>query len=68
MKKPLNAGQWLRHERFGVGVIVRSDEQHTTIDFDDHGSKVFVTSMLEVELTAAPDRPVSRRRKKAVAS
>jgi hypothetical protein len=65
MNKTLATGQWLRHERFGVGVTVESDEQHTTIEFEEHGSKKFVTRLLEVELTAARDTPLSRRRRKA---
>ena len=68
MSKPLSAGQWLRHQQFGLGVTVRSDEQRTTIDFDDHGRKVFVTGMLEVELTAVPDRPRARRSRKTAAA
>ena len=65
MNKALAVGQWLRHQRFGVGVILMSDETHTTIDFEEHGPKKFVTSMLEVELTAARDTPLPRRRRKA---
>lgn len=66
MKQPA-AGQWLRHERFGIGVTMHSSETRTTIQFDDHGTKTFVTEMLEALPIAAPDRPVpspaSRRRK-----
>ena len=65
MEKPLTEGQWLRHDRFGVGVTVASDEDKTTIKFDEHGSKTFVTRMLVVELTVAPDRPAPRSRKRA---
>jgi hypothetical protein len=65
VSKPLAAGQWLRHQQFGLGVTVRSDDQRTTIDFDDHGRKVFVTGMLVVELTGAPDPPRRRARKAA---
>ncbi|PYQ49560.1 MAG: hypothetical protein DMF78_17910 [Acidobacteria bacterium] len=64
MSKTLAAGQWLRHERFGVGVAVESDEEHTTIDFEEHGPKKFVTRLLEVELTSARDTPLARRRRK----
>jgi hypothetical protein len=64
VSKPLTSGQWLQHERFGLGVTVSSDEQRTTIDFDEHGRKVFVTEMLEVQLAPAPDRPRARRARK----
>jgi hypothetical protein len=63
VNKSLAVGQWLRHRQFGPGVTVRSDAQRTTIDFDEHGRKVFVTDMLEVELTGAPEAPVRRRKK-----
>ena len=68
MSKPLAAGQWVRHQRVGLGVTVRSDDERTTIDFDEHGPKLFVTSMLDVELTGAPERPPARRRRKAAAA
>jgi hypothetical protein len=63
--KPLAEGQWLRHTRFGMGVTLTSDEERTTIKFDDHGSKTFVTRMLQAELTTAPDRPAPKSRKRA---
>ena len=67
MTQPLAEGQWLTHARFGIGVTRSSDERRTTIAFDDHGEKTFVTAMLEAELIPPPDRPHagSRRRKPA---
>jgi hypothetical protein len=65
VEKPLSEGQWLRHDRFGVGVTVQSDEDRTTIKFDEHGAKTFVTRMLVAELTVAPDRPAAKPRKRS---
>jgi hypothetical protein len=48
-----------------MGVTLTSDEERTTIKFDDHGSKTFVTRMLQAELTTAPDRPAPKSRKRA---
>ena len=65
MKQPTE-GQWLRHERFGIGVATRTSETRTTIQFDDFGIKTFVTEMLQAMPIAPPDRPASppaRRRK-----
>ena len=65
MKQPAE-GQWLSHERFGIGVATRTTETRTTIEFDEHGTKTFVTDMLQATPIAAPDRPVAaptRRRK-----
>ena len=65
--KPPSEGQWLSHERFGIGVTTRSTETRTTIQFDEHGTKTFVTEMLEAMPIPAPDRPAPaaapRRRK-----
>jgi hypothetical protein len=56
--KVLREGQCLRHELFGVGIALGSDEERTTIDFYEHGRKTFVTRMLDAELMAeAPPRP-----------
>jgi len=66
--KPLRTGQCVQHERFGIGVTRESNESKTTIDFYDHGQKIFVTDLLTVELVAeAPPRP-SRKRAKVTAA
>ncbi|HEY3120014.1 MAG TPA: hypothetical protein VGL15_05280 [Vicinamibacteria bacterium] len=70
MKQPAE-GQWLSHERFGIGVATRSSETRTTIQFDEHGTKTFVTDMLQATPIAAPDRPAppprARRKTKPAA-
>jgi hypothetical protein len=67
--KVLPAGQCVKHALFGIGVATGSNEERTTIDFYEHGRKIFVTHMLEAELVAeAPPRPggsKARPRKKA---
>ncbi len=67
-------GQTIRHEQYGVGIVTESNNDRTTIDFDDHGVKKFVTSIWTAELIGEPptERPVRRRgrrkgAKKAVA-
>ena len=56
--KVLREGQCVKHALFGIGIATGSNEDHTTIDFYEHGPKKFVTSMLEAELVAeAPVRP-----------
>jgi hypothetical protein len=37
-------GQAIKHEQYGSGVVTESNNERTTIDFDDHGVKRFVTS------------------------
>ena len=38
-------GQSIRHEQYGMGIVTESNHERTTIDFDDHGVKKFVTSI-----------------------
>jgi hypothetical protein len=62
-------GQTIRHDQYGLGTVTESNVERTTIDFDNHGVKKFVTSIWSAELIGEPpaDRPVKRRgRRKAV--
>ena len=66
--RSLGEGQQLKHGQYGLGIVTQSDNERTTIDFDDHGKKLFVTSMMTVELIGeAPAVPPKRRRRKVVA-
>jgi hypothetical protein len=60
--KPLPEGQYIKHFQYGLGVVIESDEDRTSIDFNDHGPKIFVTSIMVVEL--AEGEPPKRRRAK----
>lgn len=66
----LPEGQYIKHELYGFGVVTESDAERTTIDFDSHGKKKFVTSLMSAELVGEPPpKPArARRRKKAAAS
>ena len=62
-------GQTIRHDQYGVGTVTESNGDRTTIDFDNHGVKKFVTSIWSAELIgeAPTDRPTRRRgRRKSV--
>ncbi|HVB33861.1 MAG TPA: hypothetical protein VNJ52_05740 [Patescibacteria group bacterium] len=67
--KVLAEGLYVKHFQYGCGVITESNEERTSIDFDLHGLKKFVTSMMVVEPAEGtpPKRPGSKRRKKTVA-
>ncbi len=58
----LENGKYVRHFQYGCGVIVKSDSDRTTIDFDTHGIKIFVTSLMTIE--PAEGVPPKRRRVK----
>jgi hypothetical protein len=65
----LSEGQTVRHEQYGLGTVTESNIERTTIDFDSHGLKKFVTSIWTAELVGEPpaDRPIRKRgRRKAV--
>ena len=65
MSTPLNVGQRLKHEMYGLGTATVSDERRTTIEFDEHGTKVFVTEMLQATLVDGPPAPPRRRPSRA---
>ena len=68
MKAP-RKGEYVKHALYGFGLVTAADSQRTSIDFDIHGMKKFVTSLMTIEPAGeAPPRPRSRRRAKAAAA
>lgn len=63
----MQEGQTIKHDLFGLGIVTSSDPERTAVDFDDHGPKLFVTSMLSAELIgeAPATPPKTKRRRKA---
>ena len=68
--KALPEGQYIKHFQYGLGVITESDYDRTSIDFDLHGMKKFVTSIMVVEIAEGtpPKRKRAKRVKKTVAA
>lgn len=62
----LRVDQYLRHEAYGLGVVTSSTTDRTTIDFEDHGIKKFVTNLMKVELL--PGQSPNRHRTLKVAA
>jgi hypothetical protein len=62
--KALDEGAYIKHFQYGLGVVTESDSDRTSIDFDLHGVKKFVTSMMVVE--HAEGTPPKRKRAKRV--
>ena len=58
--------QYLKHGQYGLGVVTQSNADRTTIDFDLHGIKKFVTTLMVVETAEGtpPKRARAKRRKK----
>lgn len=65
----LSEGQTIRHEQYGIGIVTESNTERTTIDFEDHGLKKFVTSIWSAELIgeAPAERPTRRRGRRKTA-
>jgi hypothetical protein len=63
----MQEGQTIKHEVYGLGVVTSSDQERTAVDFDDHGPKLFVTSIMTAELIgeAPATPPKTKRRRKA---
>ncbi len=60
----LSNGQQIRHQQYGMGVVTGSDAERTAIDFDHHGRKLFVTSLMTAELIGdAPVNPTRAKRR-----
>jgi hypothetical protein len=64
--KALQEGAYIKHFQYGLGVVTESDADRTSIDFDLHGVKKFVTSIMVVEpAEGEPPKRRTKRRKKA---
>ena len=62
-----SVGDRVSQLQYGAGTITAVNERHTTIAFDDHGSRTFITAMVRLEPsdTVAPVKP--KRTRKAAA-
>jgi hypothetical protein len=47
----LPKGQYVKHYRYGFGVIIESNDEGTSIEFELGGTKKFVTKLLVVEVS-----------------
>lgn len=48
------SGDRVTQPQYGPGTVTSANAQHTVIDFDEHGIRTFVTSMVTLESTAKP--------------
>jgi hypothetical protein len=65
--KALQKGAYIKHFQYGLGVVTESNAEHTDIDFDLHGMKKFVTTIMVVEFAEGTPPPRRRKmRKKAI--
>jgi hypothetical protein len=64
-----STGDRVNHTAYGDGTIDSVNEYHTKITFDAHGLRTFQTPrvVLTRATTAAPEKPVARRKRVAKA-
>ena len=63
MAKEFAVGQAVEHSTYGLGTISASDADRTTVDFEVHGPKKFVTSIVKLEASEKiPQGRATRRR------
>src|SRR4029077_19443650 len=60
---------WTKGDRvvqptYGLGTLVEVNDQHTVIDFDEHGRRVFATRLVTLQATSEP-APARAARKRA---
>ncbi len=55
--KGFDKGDRVVHQQYGAGTLADVNEFHTVIDFDEHGVRKFVTSMVSLERTLIPAPP-----------
>ena len=55
-------GDRVAHFQYGPGTITDMDVHHTVIDFDGFGSRRFVTSRVQLELTSDPGPTAAERK------
>lgn len=57
----------VHNEIYGPGTILHVDAQYTTIAFDGHGTKKFVTNLVRLDRTDVPEpeKPVRARKSRA---
>ncbi len=65
----ITKGARVSQPKYGPGTITDSDGSHVVIDFDNHGPKRFVSSMVALSPTTEPapekTKPTRRRKKAA---
>jgi hypothetical protein len=47
-------GDRVSQPQYGPGTIAEANSQHTVIEFDQHGTRTFVTSLVVLEATTEP--------------
>jgi hypothetical protein len=60
-----SVGDRVSQATYGHGTVISANDQHTVIEFDEHGSRTFSTRLVRLERStvAAPQKPAKTRRR-----
>ena len=60
-----SAGDRVVQPQYGAGTVTVANDRHTVIDFDEHGVRTFITTMVTLDATSepAPARATTRKRR-----
>ena len=56
-------GKRVSQDQYGPGTIVECNERHTLIRFDDHGVRLFVTTIVDLNPSTLPEPSKAKRTK-----
>ena len=60
----LPEGQYIKHSVYGVGIVTEADSERTSIHFESHGPKKFVTAIMTAEVMGeTPAKPIKIRKR-----
>jgi hypothetical protein len=62
MAKDFSVGQVVEHAAYGVGTISATEADRITIDFETHGTKKFLTSIVKLQPSDKIPAPKARKR------
>ena len=55
----------MQHEEYGLGVVSEVDAEYTMIEFDEHGSKKFLTRLVSLQSSDPSDLSTKPRSTRA---
>ncbi len=62
MAKEFAVGQVVEHATYGLGTIQANEADRVTIDFETHGTKKFVASIVKLQASDKVPQPKTRKR------
>ena len=61
-----SVGDRVSQSQYGAGTVTGVDERHTIIAFDEHGSRTFITAIVNLEASDT-EKPVKAKRARKTA-